>query len=142
MYFGFRDVFILSPNFNIMKTRIIMVALLFIGFATTTQASNIFDVLAQQRLSIDNAYRYGKINRIEARSLMSEQTRIEQAIYKAEKDGRISNREITNIRRLQKRADTNIYAASISSRRFNSYNQGVYNNRSYNNCRVNRGGRY
>ena len=105
-----------------MKFKLIMVALLFLGLATTTQANTILDVLVDQKISIENGYRFGKINYFDAKDLMREQARIERAIQKANKDGVITVREQAKIEKLQRRADNNIWIASSISSRFNRGN--------------------
>ncbi len=101
-----------------MKFRLIMVALLFVGLATTTQANTILNVLVDQKISIENGYRFGKISYFDARDLMREQARIEKVILKANKDGVITDREQAKIIKLQRRADRNIWIASSLSTGF------------------------
>ncbi len=101
-----------------MKFRIIMVALLFIGLATSAKANTILDVLVDQKISIENGYRFGKISYFDAKDLMREQARIEKVILKANNDGVITVREQAKITKLQRRADHNIWVASSISNRY------------------------
>ena len=103
-----------------------MVALLFLGLATNTQANTFLDVLVDQKISIENGYRFGKITYLDARALLREQARIEQVILKAKNDGVITVREQAKIRKLQRRADHNIWLASSITNRFNRNSTSFY----------------
>ena len=100
-----------------MNFKLKLVALLFLGLATTANASNILEVVESQRVDIEEGYRSGKISATAANDLIREQKRINRLIRKAEKDGVITERERSKILRLQRKAEKNIYQASNYSNR-------------------------
>jgi len=100
-----------------MNFKLKMVALLFLGLATTVNASNILEVLENQKVDIEEGYRLGKISDHDVDDLRREQSRIQRVIRRAEKDGVISDRERSKILRLQRKAKGNIsYASNVANR--------------------------
>ena len=102
-----------------MNFKLKMVALLFLGLATTANASNILEVVENQKVDIEEGYRLGKISDYDVDDLRREQSRIQRVIRRAEKDGVISDRERSKILRLQRKAEGNIsYASNVANRAF------------------------
>ena len=109
-----------------MNFKLKLVALLFLGLATTAHASNILEVVESQKVDIEEGYRSGKISATAANDLIREQKRINKVIRKAEKDGVITDRERSKILRLQDKAERNISQASYFSYRSVRYSRYRY----------------
>ena len=100
-----------------MNFKLKMVALLFLGLATTANASNILEVVENQKVDIEEGYRLGKISDYDVDDLRREQVRIQKVIRRAEKDGVISDRERSKILRLQRKAEGNIsFVSNVANR--------------------------